>query len=139
MTADLQPLSTVLKCVGAQEAQLRETRRGPALRQLPLASPPSPPPKDSPLGDLTGANPAAPVSHLTLELDKVIFRSSVVYAITSVTPLEPSGEPALSASSRKGKERRRSQKVGAAAQAHEQVGQRGSESRVDCALIRRVH
>lgn len=44
LTADLQPLSTVL-CVGAQEAQLRETRRGPALRQLPLASRCPPPPK----------------------------------------------------------------------------------------------
>lgn len=63
----------------------------------------------------------------------------VVYGVTKVDPLETSSKPARSATSRKGKERRRSQKVGAAAQAHEQVGQRGSESRVDCALIRRLH
>lgn len=68
-----------------------------------------------------------------------ITSGSVVYGVTSVDPLGTSNKPARSATSRKGKERRRSQKVGAAAQAHEQAGQSGSESRVDCALIRRVH
>ncbi|KAI7781432.1 hypothetical protein LA080_014748 [Diaporthe eres] len=69
----------------------------------------------------------------------VIVNRSVVNRVTKVDPRETSSKPARSATSRKGKERRRSQKVGAAAQAHEQVGQGGSESRVDCALIRRLH
>lgn len=69
----------------------------------------------------------------------VIVSRSVVNGVTKVDPLQTSSKPARSATSRKGKERRRSQKVGAAAQAHEQVGQGGSESRVDCTLIRRLH
>lgn len=68
-----------------------------------------------------------------------IVSGSFIYGVTNIDPLELVSKPARSATSRKEKERRRSQKVGAAAQAHEQVGQRGSESRVDCALIRRLH
>lgn len=109
-------------CVGAQEAQLRETRRGPALRPAgpsPRSTPGSPPPqkkRTSPLWHLVEADTATPVINRAPEVAMVIFGRFVVFRIPSVDPLAPpSGKPALSARSRKGKERRRSQKVGAAA------------------------